>query len=68
MKSKMKLLCILIYFVSNLSVFAQKRFQSEIFTSTDSLTNIQYGQHGIKYRKQIHKKMYIVDQILTFFT
>lgn len=40
----MKLLCILICLVSNLSVFAQKRFQSEIFTTTDSLTNIQYGQ------------------------
>lgn len=44
MKNKMKLLCILICLVSNLSVFAQKRFQSEIFTTTDSLTNIQYGQ------------------------
>ena len=26
------------------TVFAQKRFQSEVFTTIDSLTSIQYGQ------------------------
>ena len=35
---------ILIYLVAGLSGYTQKRFQSEIFTFIDSLTNIQYGQ------------------------
>ena len=34
----------LVFLIIGLQISAQKRFQSEIFTSIDSLKNIQYGQ------------------------
>jgi len=43
MISKVKIFFVVGLFAS-LSSFAQKRFQSEIFTTIDSITNIQYGQ------------------------
>jgi lysophospholipase L1-like esterase/predicted esterase len=44
MMSKIKLLFIFLYLLLCLSCFAQKRFKTEIFSSIDSFTNIQYGE------------------------
>jgi lysophospholipase L1-like esterase len=39
-----KIFIFILFFGVSSSTFAQKRYKSEIFTSTDSLINIQYGQ------------------------
>jgi lysophospholipase L1-like esterase len=41
---RIKIFSIILFFLSSLASFGQKRFKNEVFIDIDSITNIQYGQ------------------------